>query len=177
MLKNTETSYGTITKLFHWLSALMICSLIIVGFIMSSMQPSPEKFQLYYMHKANGVILLILIILRIIWRLNNKQVKLPSDLSLFVKTCAILTHYLQYVFMLLMPISGILMSTLSGKEIPVFGIFTVPAFEKNSQLAGIFYKIHVTAVSFFIALIIIHILAALYHHFIRKDEVLIRMIK
>ncbi len=100
-----------------------------------------------------------------------------NELPLFVKFCSRVTHYLQYVFMLLMPISGVLMSILSGKEIPVFGIFTVPALEKNTQLAGIFYQIHVIAIWFFIALIIFHISAALYHHFIRKDQVLTRMIK
>ncbi|RTK93102.1 MAG: cytochrome b [Rickettsiales bacterium] len=177
MLKNTENSYGTITKIFHWLMSIMIIGLIIVGFIMSSMESSPEKFQLYYAHKAAGVVILILVILRIIWRLNNKLVQLPTELPLFVKFCAKVTHYLQYVFMLLMPISGVLMSILSGREIPVFGIFTVPALEKNTQLAGIFYQIHVIAIWFFIALIIFHVLAALYHHFIRKDQVLIRMIK
>ncbi len=177
MLKNTENSYGTIAKILHWTISIMMICLICVGFIMSNMEPSPEKYQLYKVHKATGVIVLLLVIFRIIWKLSNKTVQLPSDISSLIKFGAKITHYLQYLFMLLMPISGILMSTFSGKEIPVFGLFTIPTFEKNSELAGIFYKIHVTAIWFFIAVIILHIGAALYHHFIRKDQVLMRMIK
>jgi cytochrome b561 len=66
MIKNTDNHYGIIAKLFHWLIAIAIISLITVGFIMSDMPPSPDKYELYGMHKASGVIVLMLVTLRVL---------------------------------------------------------------------------------------------------------------
>jgi len=178
MIKNTENHYGIIAKLFHWLIAVAIISLITVGFIMSDMSPSPDKYELYGMHKASGVIVLMLVTLRILWRLSNKAVQPPADLPNILKLAAKSGHFLLYVFMLSMPISGILMSYFDGHDISVFGLFMIPAtIDKLPQLAGLFHQIHVLGIWAFIAVIVLHIGAALYHHFIRRDNVLMRMIK
>lgn len=68
MIKNTETSYGSIAKILHWLIAAAMIGLITIGFIMSSMDSTPEKYELYGMHKAFGVTVLLLVALRIIWK-------------------------------------------------------------------------------------------------------------
>jgi len=177
MLKNTENSYGLIARILHWVISFSIIGLICVGFFMSSMESSPEKFELYGMHKAFGVIVLSLIVFRIIWRLCDNVVLPPSGLPQMIRLAAKSGHFLLYVFMLIMPISGIMMSRFGGHDIPVFGLFVIPAFEKKGELATIFHTIHVTAIWGFIAVIIMHIGAAFYHHFIRKDNVLMRMIK
>ncbi len=177
MLRNTENSYGLIARILHWIIAFAIIGMISVGFFMSSMEPSPEKSELYGMHKAFGVTALSLIVLRIIWRLSNKVVLPLADLPNILKLAAKSGHFLLYVFMLIMPISGIMMSRFAGYDISVFGLFTIPALEKNEWLSGIFHTTHVTAVWGFVIIIIMHIGAAFYHHFIRKDKVLMRMIK
>lgn len=177
MLRNTTDSYGTITKLFHWFISIMIICLLIVGFTMANMDPSQQKSQIYVLHKATGVTVLALVVLRFIWRLINVEVLLPADLPLWQKASARMTHYLLYVCMFLMPISGINMSLFGGHEINVFNIFTIEAFEKNTFVAGLFYKVHQITAFGLIGLIILHIMAALFHHFIRKDNVLIRMIR
>ena len=80
--------------------------------------------------------------------------------------------------MLSMPISGILMTHFSGIDIPVFGMFMIPAaLDKIPEIAYLFHKVHVLGVFAFITIIILHIGAALYHHFIRRDNVFMRMIK
>lgn len=114
MLKNTENSYGLIAKTFHWLIALAIIILITVGFIMSAMEPSPDKYELYNMHKSSGVIVLMLVILRLLWRFSNKIVQPPENLPNILKLAAKSGHFMLYVFMLLMPISGVLMSYFGG---------------------------------------------------------------
>ena len=177
MLKNTENSYGLIAKTFHWLIALAIIILITVGFIMSAMEPSPDKYELYNMHKASGVIVLMLVVLRLLWRFSNKIVQPPEDLPNILKLAAKSGHFMLYVFMLLMPISGVLMSYFGGRDISVFGLFVIPSADKTPQIAGMFHQIHVLGIWAFMAVIILHISAALYHHFIRRDNVLIRMIK
>jgi len=178
MLKNTENSYGTIAKLFHWIIAIAIISLITVGFIMSSMDPSPDKYELYGMHKASGVMVLMLIILRLIWKFTNKAVLPPAGLPKILTLAAKAGHTTLYLFMLMMPISGVLMSRFGGHDINVFNMFVIPAVaEKNPQIAGFFHELHTIGIWAFIAVIVMHFGAALYHHFIRKDNVLMRMIK
>ena len=178
MLKNTSSSYGLITRLFHWLISIMIIALLIVGFTMTSMETSANKWELYSMHKATGVIVLSLVSLRFLWRLANIQLDLPADLPSWQKLASRITHYLLYVFMFLMPISGVLMSILGGHEVNVFNLFTIPATaEKNVDLARFFWNIHGISAFTFAGLIGLHISAGLYHHFIRKDNILSRMIK
>ena len=178
MIKNTENTYGSIAKIFHWLIALAILSLISVGFFMESMEPSPEKWELYGMHKASGVMVLGLVILRILWRFSGKVVQPPANLPNILKLGAHAGHFMLYVFMLSMPISGILMSYFGGHDVSVFGLFTIQAAtEKSFSLAGIFHQTHTLGIWAFIAIIVMHIGAALYHHFIRRDNVLMRMIK
>ncbi|PCJ26964.1 MAG: hypothetical protein COA94_04635 [Rickettsiales bacterium] len=176
MLKNTENSYGSITKIFHWVVALAIISLIAVGFTMHYMEPSPEKFELYGMHKASGVLVFMLVALRISWRFINQTVLPAKDLPNMLKLGAKAGHFMLYIFMLVMPISGITMSIFAGYDIPVFGLFTIPAMEKNLQIAGIAHTLHEIAAWGFAIMIVLHILAALYHHFIRRDDTLKKMV-
>jgi cytochrome b561 len=177
MLKNSSQRYGLIAKLFHWIIALAVIGLIFVGFSMGSMAPSDEKWQIYAMHKATGVTMLLLITLRFIWRMINTEVLLSDALSSWQKTAAKLAHYALYLCMFLMPISGIMMSRFGGYDIDVFGLFVIPALEKNAELAYAFHTIHEITAFGFSGLIILHICAALYHHFIFKDNTLIKMIK
>lgn len=178
MLKNTENSYGSIAKILHWVIGLFIICLIAVGFIMSSMDPAPEKFELYGMHKAFGVIVLCLVAIRILWRITNATVQATEGVPPILQLAAKAGHLLLYIFMLVMPISGVLMSRFGGYPISVFEIFTIPAAsEKSPELAKLFHATHGYAAWGFVILITVHILAALYHHFIRKDDTLVRMIK
>lgn len=178
MLTNTKNSYGLISKFFHWIIAFSIFGLIFVGFTMADMAPSTEKYELYGMHKAFGTVIFMLIVLRLIWKFSDKTVEPPKDLPKILAFLAKAGHFLLYVFMLSMPISGILMSYFGGYNVPVFGLFTIPAAAStSSQLAGIFHGIHTIGIFAFVAVIALHIMAALYHHFIRRDGVLMRMIK
>jgi cytochrome b561 len=177
MLKNTDSSYGLVTRLLHWLISITIIIMLIVGFTMTSMPPSDSKWELYGMHTATGVIVLFLVSLRLLWRFSNVQVKLPFDLPGWQKFASRITHYILYLFMFLMPVSGILMSRFGGHEINVFGFFTISALEKNMELAKFFHSLHVISAFCFTGLICLHIAAGLYHHFVRKDNVLMRMIR
>lgn len=177
MLKNTSSSYGLITRLFHWLISVAMITMIIVGFTMTSMAPSDDKWQLYGLHKASGVLVLALVFFRLLWRIINATVDLPSDLPGWQKLASNLTHYLLYMFMFLMPISGLLMASLGGHDINVFDLFTVSAFVKNIPVATFFHSIHVISAWGFSGLIALHICAGLYHHFIRRDNILVRMVR
>lgn len=177
MIKNTKSSYGLITKLLHWVIGIGIIGMLVVGFIMTDMPPADEKWQLYFVHKSIGVTILGLVALRILWRFVNVQLDLPSDLPGWQKSASKITHFLLYVFMFLMPVSGVLMSRFGGHEINVFNLFTISALEKDPALSSLFSNMHGFSAIIFSLLIALHVCGGLYHHFVRRDNILIRMIK
>lgn len=176
-LKNTQQTYGSMSIALHWLMAIMIMGLILVGFFMSDLDDSPQKFQIYGLHKATGFIVLLLALFRWYWTLSNPK-PLPLDGWSHGETAmAHASKWLLMLLMLVMPFSGLLMSVSGGHNVSVYGLFTIPGFDiKNDTLNGIGHKIHELG-GYAIALVVsLHLLAALKHHLIRKDNTLNRML-
>ncbi len=174
-LKNTANSYGLAVKLFHWIMGIMLLGMVVVGFSMSAIEDPLIKDKVYNFHKATGALLLCLVTLRLLWRLVNVKVFLPADLPQWQKTAATANINALYIFMFLMPISGFLMTILSGRSIDVYGLFTIDSFIQNATFASAFYKTHVVSAFIVVGLVGLHILASLQHYFIRRDDVLKRM--
>jgi len=174
MLRNTATSYGWLSRLLHWTVSIMIFILLGAGYYMTS---EPPKYDVYPIHKATGFVLLILVILRLTWRLNNTNPDLPSTTPHWQAVAANLNIKVLYALMLAQPISGILMSLYDGHAISVYGLFIIPAFVKNEKLSILAKEFHSAFAVLLILAITLHVLGGLYHHFIRKDNVLVRMIK
>src|SRR5689334_2393960 len=124
MLKNTEQSYGSVAKFFHWAIFLLIAGLLTVGYIMTGMENGPDKFQLIGLHKSIGVTVLTLALIRLGWKLANVAPLLPDSLHRYEKLAAHTGHALLYMLMIIMPISGWLMSSAAGFSVSVFGLFT-----------------------------------------------------
>lgn len=175
ILKNTTNSYGLVAKLLHWIIGIMFIGMITIGFVMSSFEDPVIKGKVYNLHKATGVLLLFLVSLRFLWMLINIKVLLPSELPQWQKIAATVNINALYLLMFLMPISGLAMSILSGRSIDMYGLFTINSFVQDATLAKVFYAIHMNSAIILAGLVILHILAAIYHHFIRKDNVLRRM--
>lgn len=174
-IKNSDTHFGIIAIIFHWLMAILIISLLAVGLYMTDLTIGIQKLKLYGLHKAFGILVLILAILRIIWRLSNKtpMLRIPK-LELIA---ARLAHLALYAFMLAMPLSGWLMTSAAGLPPSFFGLFTLPSLvAPNDELRELFAQAHEWLAYGLITLIIIHTLAALKHHFIDKDDILRRML-
>jgi len=174
MLKNTSSQYGLITKIFHWLLAPALIGLLLEGFIMTSL---PFRLELYYWHKSIGVTILCLVVLRFLWKMINITLNPPSSIPYWQVLASKFTHLILYLCMLVMPFTGLFMSRFGGYPINVFNLFTIEPYEKNLELARLFNKIHTTTAFIFCGLITLHILAALYHHFILKDNLLARITK
>ena len=134
-----------------------------------------QKLKLYGWHKAFGILVLGLALLRIIWRLSNKTPNLAiPKLELIA---ARLAHVGLYALMLAMPLSGWLMSSAAGLPPSFFGLFTLPSLVAPSdELRHVFGFMHQWFAYGLIALIAVHTLAALKHHFIDKDDILRRML-
>jgi cytochrome b561 len=176
-LKNTLQTYGSVAKFFHWTIFLLIAALLTIGFLMTGMPMGPDKFKIYGLHKSVGITLLLLVLLRLIWKLANITPLLPNSLTPLEKLAARSVHALLYVAIIAMPLSGWLMSSASGFSVSVFGWFTLPdLIGPDKALAGQLRDLHGWLGFVVIVLVLAHAGAALLHHFYYKDNILRRML-
>ncbi len=167
----------TITAIsLHWLMALAFFAMLGLGFYMTSLSLSPTKLQLYSWHKWVGVSVFLLAVLRLVWRASHRPPALPQSMSPAAKALAHLGHWALYFFMFAIPLSGWLMSSAMGFQTVWFGVLPLPdLIDKNKELASFFAAAHLYLNVAFIATIAGHIIAALKHQFINKDNLLARM--
>lgn len=171
------SKYGIIAKTFHWLMAIMVIAMLALGLYMEDLKLGPDKLQLYGWHKSTGITILVLVSLRLWWRLLNPPPQLPDDMVFFQKLAAHLSHVLLYSLMIFMPLVGWLMSSAADFPVSVFGWFTLPALiDADPEYVRLFKAMHYYGGRTLIILICAHVFAALYHHFIRKDDILKRML-
>lgn len=180
-LKNSNKQYGVVMILAHWIGAAIIVFMLVLGLVMTAMPDvgfSTTKIKLILLHKAIGVIALCFVALRLLWRLLNKTPALPSTMPSWQQALAQVNIIILYGLMFGLPITGWVVSSASGMPISFFGLFTLPDIvQQNQFLALAFMKIHAILAYSLIAVIALHILAALYHHFVLKDGVFLRIIK
>lgn len=176
MLKNTLEQYGWLAKLFHWVMALAVIGIVTAGLIMTDMdKDNPLRGEIYNIHKSVGVLILALVVLRFLWRLMNPVPALPADMPAWQRIIAHLNIYLLYALMISMALSGFLMSYFSY-GVPFFGLFSFKSDVGAPALAGFTHTIHVLLPYVLYLSFASHIAGALYHHFVRKDEILRRMV-
>ena len=176
MLKNTSNSYGIVAKTFHWLLFLMLTFSIVAGNFLAAMPKGAEKLQAAGMHKSFGVILLMLILLRFLWRLLNENPSLPDGTTSIQAMMAKAMHWFLYILMFTQPLSGILMSQAAGYPVSFFGLFDLPVFmDKTPDAAKFFRAMHGIVWILLVVAVIGHVGAALQHHFVKKDNVLKQM--
>jgi len=176
-IRNTSSVYGAPAKFFHWVIFILIAGLLTVGFLMGDMQMGPDKFRVYGLHKSFGITVLILAALRLGWKTVNQSPLLPDSMRNIENFLAKSGHALLYVLMFAMPISGWAMSSAAGLPVSVFGWFTLPNFvDPDKPLSHTLRETHELIAYAIIAVVSLHILAALLHHFYYKDNVLRRML-
>jgi cytochrome b561 len=129
-------------------------------------------------HKSIGLTILVLTLVRIGWRLTHTPPALPADMPSWQVLLAKGTHWLFYVLLVAVPLSGWIFSSAGPYPLNWFGLFDIPklAVEKGSMLAEAAHEGHEIMGQFFIPLLLLHVGAALYHHFRLKDGVLRRML-
>jgi len=176
-LKNTAEQYGSLSKFFHWTVAIMVVALLTVGFIMDDISDKALKMQVYNIHKLIGLSVLLLMIMRLLWRLNNVLPEYPPTVPKWARKAARATHDLLYLVLIIMPLSGWIMSSAAGHP-PHLGSWSlgIPGLTANKTLAQYGNSLHYVLAWAIPSLILLHIGAALKHHFMDKDEVLLRML-
>ena len=175
--RNTSERYGLIAQGLHWIVALCVIALLIVGLLMTDMKQGPDMFKVYALHKSVGIVVLTLAVLRLIWKLTNPHPHSLPTHQKWERYLARLTHVFLYFAIIGMPLSGWAMSAAKNYPVSVFGLFTlpniVPPSEEIAKLANQFHELTAYAL---IAAIGLHFAGAMKHHIIDKDGTLRRMI-
>lgn len=178
MLSNTESRYGLVAKLLHWTIALFIIGLIWLGWYMVDLtyfdRWANESLR---WHKALGLIVLVPASGKILWMICNPAPALPESIARWQQAAARMVHYSLVAMMLLLPISGYVISTSAGQAVEMFGWFKVPAlFEIDTGLRDLAISTHYYLAYGCAVLAAAHGLAAIKHQFIDKDETLAKML-
>ncbi|HBR69526.1 MAG TPA: hypothetical protein DEA55_09150 [Rhodospirillaceae bacterium] len=175
-LKNTDKDYGLIARGLHWTSALIVLALLSLGFYMAGLEVSPFKFSLYFWHKSFGILVLVLVALRLGWRLYNPPPEPIESQKKWEHALAKIVHILLYFGLIAMPLSGWFMSSAGDFPAPFFGLFNMPDFiPKDEALFRLFGSVHEYAAFALIVAVGLHALGAIKHHLLDKDETLTRM--
>ncbi len=172
--RNTTQQFGSVTKFFHWLIFFLVIIQILLGFFWQF--TGEFKTTVINWHKCLGLIILFLVTLRLLWMLSNPKPVLgaakPGE-----RMVEHLVHGLLYICLFGLPLSGWTLTTALGKPPRIFGYqLSMPGVPLNKTLAETSLNIHLFFVGIFSGLLVIHILAALKHHFVNKDNVLKRML-
>ncbi len=169
--------YTVTAKVLHWGIALLIFGQLALGVYMTDLELSPTKLQLYAWHKWAGVTLLLLVVVRVVWRIAHHPPALPGHMARLERFVAHGSHYLLYVLMFAIPLSGWLMSSAKGVQTVWFGVLPIPdLLAKDKVLGDLLQTLHMSLNLGLGLLVLGHVGAALKHHFIDKDEVLVRML-
>ena len=177
-IRTTRTGYGAIARALHWWMAALVIGLIGLGLYMTDQPDGDPKWALYDLHKSLGTLLFMFLVLRIVWRKMSPPPPLPAGMVGFEAFAAHAGHLLLYAAMIALPLTGYLDSAFGGYHISFFGWFDVPMlFEKDKPLFELAELAH-HWIGYALALLVLaHAGAALKHHFVQKDDVLLRMLK
>ena len=176
MYKNTDESFGLVSRLFHWVIFLMVVGMLIGGAVLEDLPRGTFKSLIMGLHKSTGVVILLIMVLRLWWKYVNPK---PRDLgpSAFENQLGRLMHIFLYILLILQPLFGILMSQAFGSPVKVFGLFTLPTLMPKSPGAGsVFSEMHSVTALVLAICVVIHAAAAVKHHYIDRDRTLMRMI-
>lgn len=196
-MNNIVERYTKTAIVLHWLIALLIIAMLALGFWMHELpkdapktatfdlfnlglytmtMPEPVSVRTFYfnLHKSIGITVLALVLFRVFWRLTHLAPAFPETMKQWEKSLADLGHKALYLMMIVLPVSGFIMSVYSKWGILWFGIPVAEGLD-NPQLRDVFKEVHEISAWLMIVLIVFHVLAALKHKIVDKDTVMKRM--
>jgi len=182
MLKNTPTDWGGISKTIHWIIAICIFAAMITAILNNQLladDPWQRNLatQLMNVHRSCGTTALTLGVFRLVWALLGQRPSLPDHMNEFDRRASSLSHRLIYGLALAVPLTGWLTTAAFGTRFEWFGLFTVfNLIEENRDIVPYFYHAHWILYHLLLVVVILHVGAALWHHYSQRDEVLTRML-
>ncbi|WP_296161070.1 cytochrome b [Rhodoferax sp.] len=177
----TAARYSATAMVLHWLLALVIVTMFVVGVYMTDLPFSPQRLKLYNWHKWAGVTFLALTVWRMVWRVTHRPPTLPITVTRNMPGWQIrayhATHHLIYLLFFAVPLVGWAYSSAAGFPIVWFGQMPLPdLLPVNKELAELIKPLHKLMALALLALAGLHIAAALKHHLVDRDGLLSRML-
>lgn len=175
MLRNTARHYGAMAKWLHWVVALLALTILSLGYYSTTTDDHTVLKNIFFFHKSLAVTLLPILLFRLMWRWFNPTPK-HAGISGLQTLTATLVHYLLYIALFTMILSGWGMSSWGGHPVSFWGLNLALPVEIDKPLGHLLATIHLWAAWTLFCLIVLHLLAALYHHFFLRDNVLTGML-
>jgi len=178
MIRNTKTRWGSLSRLFHWGLGFVIIGMLAYGWWMNHFPARADRVFHRSIHADIGYVVLLLMVIRLVWRGINPVPALPADTPRWQRLAAGVSHGALYAVTIVVAMLG---WAHSGAHKPDyaswFGLFRVPQFTSTDKAsADTFENLHIYLAYVLIALVVIHIGAAIWHHFVKRDRVAARMI-
>ena len=168
--------YGGVAQALHWLTALLALAVLPLAWIAESLpREAANKGSLFVLHKSVGLTILAIVVARIVWRMFHPAPPDPGTPALLTGIGRV-NHWLLYAIFLVMPVSGYLLSALSGRDTPYFWLFTVPGLPKDEALQKVFQGMHLAGQWAVYLLVALHVLATAWHVVVRRNGLHERML-
>jgi len=177
MIDTTVPGYTLTARILHWITAALVLIMVPIGVAMANADFGGAQDTLYHLHRSIGVLLLPIVVIRLIYRLRNPAPPLPADIPWIQQLAAHMTHWGLYTLLIVQPVVGWIATSAYRAPIKVFWLFELPPIWPVDQpYSEKMFGVHRLIGIVLALLICMHIGAALYHHFVRKDDVLMRMV-
>ncbi|WP_395670487.1 cytochrome b [Phenylobacterium sp.] len=175
-MRESADRYATVSIALHWITALLVIGQI--GLIMAVDAEGPNARTFAMIHKSDGIMILLLTTVRLLWRLGHPLAPLPDETPRWQAFIARATHVLFYVLLFAFPLTGWAASSVMDRPIPIYGLFNWPLLplEGDRETARSIMDIHRTGAKLLYVLLVLHVAGALKHHFIERNGVLHRML-
>jgi cytochrome b561 len=166
--------YSRTAVVLHWVLAVLITLTTVIGWRMMLIEHQPGSEQLFDLHKSIGLIIAAFVIARVLWRLSHRPEPLPGGPNWNTRLADI-THVLLYVLMILLPITGYLGASYSKAGVRWFGLATPQWARADHDLSEQYFTVHGVLLWSLVALLALHVVGALKHRLLDKDQVFQRM--
>ena len=176
LFRNTTRAWGSITKALHWLIVLLIINQWVIAQRAEDLTGF-QKFKALAWHKSFGMTILMLAVIRLGWRLMNPVPDLSAETRPWERYLARVSHFLLYLLIFAMPVTGWLMSSAKAYGVSWFNLFAFPdLISKNDRMYENMHDLHEWLFGSLVLVALLHVAGALKHHFIDRNEVLRRML-
>jgi cytochrome b561 len=174
---SSGAAWSGIAKFLHWTIAALILAQFVAGWLAVSWRLSPTKLELFVWHKSTGMLVLALVVVRLVWRATHRAPPWPLNMPRWERIAARLTHGLLYAAMIAIPLTGWVVSSAAGVPFSIYWRIPLPSLvAPDRHLAELVANVHGALGIALIVLLVIHVGAALRHHYVKRDDVLVRML-
>jgi cytochrome b561 len=174
----SSAAYSLTARVLHWITAALVLTMLPLGVVIANKWGGPWQDPLYNLHRSIGTVVMLVIIVRLGYRLTHKPLPLPDEIPPEQRIAARATHWSLYALLVAQPFIGWAASSAYPAPVIVFGLFELPPIIAANRLLSdrlvVVHRLMALAIGCLVAL---HIGGALYHHFVRRDAVLMRMVK